>query len=31
VQTADWRGLAAVLTNGKGAAGLAGSFLADSL
>jgi len=30
-QPADWRGLAAILTDGTSVAGLAGSFLADSL
>jgi len=31
VQQADWLGLAAMLTSGEGAAGLAGSFPANSL
>jgi hypothetical protein len=31
VQQADWLGLAAMLTKGKGTAGVAGSFLANSL
>jgi len=30
-QPADWRSLAVILTDGTGSAGLAGSFLADSL
>jgi hypothetical protein len=31
VQPADWRNLAAIRTDGTSAAGLAGSFSADSL